>query len=72
MPTTSGSLYRELAKDFTPKKAEMRICQYVEKLEARIAALESAESEEAETPAKLGRPKKREQDADTAPVVVSE
>jgi len=34
------SLYREIAKDYQPKQAEMKICKYIEGLEARIAALE--------------------------------
>lgn len=33
-------LYNLLAKDYTPKKAEMQICQYIEKLEQRIVVLE--------------------------------
>lgn len=35
------SLYREIAKDFNPKKAEMNICKYVEALEARLLKLEA-------------------------------
>lgn len=34
-------LYNQLAKDYTPKQADMMICKYIEGLEARIAALES-------------------------------
>lgn len=35
-----GSLYRMIAKDYNPKKAEMAICQHIEKLEKRIEKLE--------------------------------
>jgi len=35
-------LYNQLAKDYTPKKAEMQICRYIEKLEQRIVILEEA------------------------------
>lgn len=34
-------LYHELAKDFSPKRADMMICQYIEMLETRITALEA-------------------------------
>lgn len=37
-----GNLYRAIAKDYTPKQAEMKICKYLEGLERRIAALENA------------------------------
>ena len=33
-------LYNEIAKDFSPKRADMMICQYIEMLESRIEALE--------------------------------
>lgn len=33
-------LYNEIAKDFSPKRADMMICQYIEMLEGRIEALE--------------------------------
>ena len=34
-------LYHELAKDFSPKRADMMICRYIEMLEERIGALET-------------------------------
>lgn len=37
-----GSLYRTIAKDYQPKQAEMKICKYIEGLEARITDLEKA------------------------------
>ena len=33
-------LYNELAKDYSPKRANMMICRYIEMLEGRIEALE--------------------------------
>ena len=44
-------LYNQIAKDYTPKKAEMQICRYIEKLEQRIVVLE-------EDAAKKVKPKK--------------
>lgn len=37
-----SELYRALAKDYTPKAADMNICRYIAGLEARIKALEAA------------------------------
>lgn len=67
MHTTASELYRSLAKDFTPKKAEMRICKYLEELEARIVKLEQANMPanytvvaDTETEVRRGRPRKTE------------
>jgi hypothetical protein len=45
------NLYRKIAKDYTPKAAEMQICRYIEALETRIHALEKALAQAAEKPA---------------------
>lgn len=39
-------LYNELAKDFNPKEAFMKVCRYIEGMERRIKELEEATSEE--------------------------
>lgn len=38
---TESKLYRELAKDYSPKKADMNICKYIQELEERIQKLEN-------------------------------
>lgn len=45
------NLYRKLAKDYTPKAAEMQICKYLEALEERIDALEKALAQAENKPA---------------------
>ena len=50
------NLYRQIAKDYSPKQAEMKICKYIEGLERRIALLEAA-AVVAEKPAR--RPKEQ-------------
>jgi hypothetical protein len=42
------SLYRKLAKDYTPKAADMKICKYIEALEERIATLEAGHNAQEE------------------------
>lgn len=54
------NLYREIAKDFNPKKADKRICDYMQGLEDRLYKVEAAlaevaapvESKSARKPAK--------------------
>lgn len=52
-------LYNQLAKDYTPKKAEMQICRYIEKLEQRIVVLEEAATKKVKSP-KTDTPKPNE------------
>ncbi len=32
----SNNLYRQIAKDYTPKQAEMNICKYIQQMEDRL------------------------------------
>ena len=75
------SLYRQIAKDFQPKRAEMQICRYIEKLEERIAALEAEIADltkpaEPTEPAAEPTPKKRapktKTEAEPAPASATE
>ncbi len=61
----TNSLYRQIAKDYNPKAAEMNICKYIQGLEERlqtvemwIKAFESAKPEiQSEEPPKKRGPK---------------
>lgn len=52
-------LYNQLVKDYAPKKAEMQICRYIEKLEQRIVILEEAATKKL-NPKKTDTPKPNE------------
>lgn len=55
----TNDLYRKLAKDYSPKQAEMLICKHIAALEERIAALEVKLAEKPEE--KTTAPKKRKE-----------
>lgn len=36
----TNSLYRQIAKDYNPKEAEMKICKYIQGMEERLEVVE--------------------------------